>query len=385
MPCCWRRLFTDASIIKAVALILDRPPSSDPEPVVHALDMALIMAGAPGEGRRAAIERLLAALDDGENGAGDAAGDAAGDGSRDDALPPAPPAAKRLKLDHSTMPPPPPDDDRVRRPVPRHDCMSLDAFQRHLDGANTPVVIAGALAHWPALGPQRAWASPAYLLSRTHGGRRLVPVELGRAYTDPAWRQAIIPFRTFLSTHILAAGCANSATTGYLAQHNLFSQIPALRDDIAIPDYCYAAPPPRPAAAGGQTEAPRLHEPAINAWFGPRGTVSPLHTDPHANILAQVVGSKYVRLYAPDQTARVFPRGVDPDTAVDMANTSRAEVEAADGCGGEGLGADEKREWARACYVDTVLRPGEALYIPTGWWHYVRSLEVSFSVSFWWD
>ena len=375
MPCCWRRLFTDASIVKAVALILDRPFGSDPEPAVHALDMALIMAGAPGEGRRAAIGRLLQALDD----------------RRDDCCPDdaRSPAAKRLKLDPSSSTPLParPDDQQVRWPVPRRDRMSLEAFQRHLDGQNTPVVIAGALEHWPALGPQRAWASPAYLLSRTHGGRRLVPVELGRAYTDPAWRQAIIPFRVFLATHILAAaagaGPASATTaTGYLAQHNLFSQVPALRDDIAIPDYCYATPPSRPPTAA---ELPPLDEPAINAWFGPRGTISPLHTDPHANILAQVVGSKYVRLYAPDQTARVFPRGVDPDTAVDMANTSRAEVEAADGCGGEALGADEKREWAQARYVDTVLQPGEALYIPAGWWHYVRSLDVSFSVSFWWD
>ena len=31
-----------------------------------------------------------------------------------------------------------------------------------------------------------------------------------------------------------------------------------------------------------------------------------------------------------------------------------------------------------------VLGPGELLYIPRHAWHYVRSLETSFSVSFWW-
>ncbi len=35
-------------------------------------------------------------------------------------------------------------------------------------------------------------------------------------------------------------------------------------------------------------------------------------------------------------------------------------------------------------YYDVVLRPGQMLYIPPGWWHFVRSLSVSFSVSFWW-
>ena len=38
-----------------------------------------------------------------------------------------------------------------------------------------------------------------------------------------------------------------------------------------------------------------------------------------------------------------------------------------------------------AKYVETILEEGQCLYIPVGWWHYVRSLTVSFSVSFWWN
>jgi len=36
-------------------------------------------------------------------------------------------------------------------------------------------------------------------------------------------------------------------------------------------------------------------------------------------------------------------------------------------------------------FVEGVLGPGECLYIPVGWWHYVRSVSPSFSVSFWWN
>ncbi len=36
-------------------------------------------------------------------------------------------------------------------------------------------------------------------------------------------------------------------------------------------------------------------------------------------------------------------------------------------------------------HADCVLEPGEMLYIPPKWWHYVKSLSVSFSVSFWWQ
>ncbi|EFX03648.1 lysine-specific demethylase 8 [Grosmannia clavigera kw1407] len=74
-----------------------------------------------------------------------------------------------------------------------------------------------------------------------------------------------------------------------------------------------------------------------------------------------VVGRKYVRLYGPAQTAALRPRGCEG--GVDMGNTSSLDIP----------------------YVDCILEPGDTLYIPRGWWHYVRGLTVSFSVSFWWD
>jgi len=45
-----------------------------------------------------------------------------------------------------------------------------------------------------------------------------------------------------------------------------------------------------------------------NAWFGPLSTVSPLHHDPYHNLLAQVVGCKYVRIYGADQSHLLYPR-----------------------------------------------------------------------------
>jgi len=35
-------------------------------------------------------------------------------------------------------------------------------------------------------------------------------------------------------------------------------------------------------------------------------------------------------------------------------------------------------------FMDCILEDGELLYIPPKWWHYIRSLSTSFSVSFWW-
>lgn len=42
-------------------------------------------------------------------------------------------------------------------------------------------------------------------------------------------------------------------------------------------------------------------------------------------------------------------------------------------------------DFSKASYQECVLRPRDVLFIPQQHWHYVRSLELSFSVSFWWS
>jgi lysine-specific demethylase 8 len=277
----------------------------------------------------------------------------------------------------------------VTKPIPRVSNISFAAFEAHIhhpanpDLGPEPLIITSALSVWPAFttGP---WNSPSYLLFRTISGRRLVPIETGRSYVDAGWGQSIIPFKKFLETYITNP----SSTPGYLAQHDLFTQIPSLRNDIAIPDYCYTTPsPPHHSSplASKHAAFPRLEDPVLNAWFGPAGTISPLHTDPYHNILTQVVGSKYVRLYAPRESAKLYARGVE-DGGVDMQNTSAVDVGVWEGWDGSVEEAREKWPLVEGAeFVDCVLGEGDALYIPVGWWHYVRSLSVSFSVSFWWN
>eukprot|EP00064_Thunnus_orientalis_P002480 superscaffoldBa00000184_g2487 len=136
-------------------------------------------------------------------------------------------------------------------------------------------------------------------------------------------------------------------------------EIPELKEDIRLPDYCCL----------GEGDEDDI---TINAWFGPGGTVSPLHQDPQQNFLAQVVGSKYIRLYSPEDTDKLYPH-----QSQFLHNTSQVEVENPD--------TVQFPEFAKAPYLECVLQPGDMLFIPVQHWHYIRSLELSFSVSFWWS
>ncbi|KAL2051619.1 hypothetical protein ABVK25_008033 [Lepraria finkii] len=335
---------------------------------VRLLDMAVIIAGAARREERG--EELVGALQN---------------YVEEQELDPGPPRKKRRRGEEDSAFPMTEGKNvpEIRKPIPTVSNMSTASFEKHLK-TGSPLVIRDALTHWPAL-HERPWKNPEYLLKRTFGGRRLIPVEIGRSYTDEGWGQKIVTFREFMDGCLLHGlpdepdgKAAPSSSLGYLAQHDLFTQIPSLRNDIYIPDYCYTDPPPPSSGTplASQPPTPQHDEPMLHAWLGPAGPVSPLHPDTYYNVLCQVVGKKYVRLYAPTESEKVYPKGVEGG-GIDMSNTSEVDVEDVDPVR---FPLFEKAE-----YVECILKAGECLYIPVGWWHYVRSLTVSFSVSFWWN
>ena len=359
---CWKRLYTDASVRKALTIFrlhLQRPHEDFPanwlNDIIVTLDMALIMTGAPR--REKLIEHIFSELQQ--------------HADKSSHLRDCQPSLDTFPVESYKAP-------QIEKPI-RRTPMNLSGFEKHLE-TKRPILLIGELSLWPAFKDQK-WSSPSYLLSKTFGGKRLVPIELGRSYTDDGFGQAIMPFGDFMSNYLLIT---SGKDIGYLAQHDLFSQIPDLQKDIRIPIFCSTnPPPPAPGTPLANAKIPHLETPLTKMWLGPAGTISPLHTDPYHNILSQVVGKKYVRLYSPHESSKLYPRGTTDD-GIDMSNTSRVEAEQVE----MSLEEDSDGEFplfAKANYVETILNEGDCLYIPVGWWHYVRSLTASISVSFWWN
>jgi len=236
-------------------------------------------------------------------------------------------------------------------PVASLACPSLPEFLTSCYLPQVPHLLKDCISSWPAMeegGPCR-WNTERLVQL---AGPRTVPVELGAKYTDHSWTQKLMTIDDFVEKHMRSC----DGPVGYLAQHQLLEQVPALMDDIEIPDYCYT---------GDEEDVD------VNVWIGPRGTVSPPHTDPKHNILCQVAGTKFIALFLPSETPNLYPSSMPM-----MENTSTVDLDFPD------LEKFPKlKELKGFC---AVIGPGDSLYIPKGVWHYVRSLEESFSVSFWW-
>ncbi|XP_048408587.1 lysine-specific demethylase 8 [Stegostoma tigrinum] len=329
----WRRVYSHGCLFKAVCLCKDEATLSE---AIKTCDMGLLMGAVILDNILIRLVRVLQRYN------------TAGKRPLEDAASHQESSRKKLNVSLPLV-----QEMRTGMGVPRVHCPSLEYFRTQYLIPQKPVILEGIVDHWPAVRDCK-W-SVEYI--REIAGCRTVPVELGSRYTDEQWSQTLMTVNEFTEKYILDQ--VEQEPIGYLAQHQLFEQIPELRQDIDIPDYCCL----------GDTDEDEI---TINAWFGPMGTISPLHQDPQQNFLTQVVGQKYIRLYSPAETARLYPHPTQL-----LHNTSQVDVENPD--------LVSFPEFKLADFQECILRPGEVLFIPMKYWHYVRSLDVSFSVSFWWS
>ncbi|CAH8625966.1 unnamed protein product [Schistosoma bovis] len=261
----------------------------------------------------------------------------------------------------------------------RINCPSIELFN-HLIKFNKPFIITNAINFWPAYNNnnQHKWTINYWL---HHYGYRLVPIEIGQKYTEENWGQKLMTIHEFIN-HYFNQSIINNQNNenkmkGYLAQYDIFTQIPELVNDIYIPDYCYVTGGDEPINNSDDNDNHHIDTIETNIWFGPKNTISPLHHDnDRANLLTQIHGYKLIILYSSLETKNLYPYN---DNSM-LCNTSKIDL--------DHLNIDLMNEFPKFQNVHgyySILKPGEMLYIPPRCWHYVRSLTASYSVNFWWN
>jgi hypothetical protein len=225
------------------------------------------------------------------------------------------------------------------REVERRAPPSADELFERYFCAGTPVLITGLMTAWPALA---RW-SPTYFKERV--GDAPIVITSGRA-ADPDYDRN---YAKHLETTTMASFADRVAAAGesndfYMVSNNRNLEASSLRpllDDVVIPtDYL----------------DPERLQGCVSLWFGPKGTLTPLHHDTTNVLFCQIVGKKRFRLIAPQETS-LLPGARDYYASI----------------------ADAREG---ATIKEVVVSPGEALFLPVGWWHEVEALDVSISLSF---
>lgn len=225
--------------------------------------------------------------------------------------------------------------------------LSRDEFLRDYYTANRPVVITGMIEDWPAL---QTW-TPASLRERF--GSREVEVQLGRTQNQSYEAEATkhkqkMPFRQYVEM-VVNGGATNDYYMTANNSSNNFAALHELWDDIVqIPEYLDGSSPQKGFF-----------------WFGPKGTITPLHHDLTNNFMAQVYGRKLVRLVPSCDLAHVYN---------DHQCYSRVDAGHVD--------PQQLPDFSNCHVIDCEIGPGEILFLPIGWWHYVVGLEISITMSF---
>jgi len=219
-----------------------------------------------------------------------------------------------------------------------------DAFYHHHYEANRPAKLTGLIDHWPALAH---WSLDHFA---NVAGDAVVEAQVERE-RDPDYELAKDDHRRLVRFGELIEWLRGDTPSNdiYLTAYNSGTNAAALAplwDDMAP----IALLDPRPRDGF--------------FWLGPRGTLTPWHHDLTNNLLVQVMGRKRVRMAPPWAFAR-------------MRNSRHCFSD----WGNETLPAGPG-DAAIPPVLETIIGPGEAIFLPVGWWHQVEALDLSASMSF---
>jgi hypothetical protein len=209
---------------------------------------------------------------------------------------------------------------------------------------NRAVILRGLTSHWPA---SKLW-SPDYFATRY--GSVTVEISAGRA-RDPRYEDHIERHMTHCTVAELVQRCALGRSNDfYLVAKNAAlatAELAPLLEDIGDLEGFVDT------RSGGR----------VSLWFGPAGTITPLHHDACPILFAQIFGRKRVRLVSPFELGSV--------------RNDR-------NCYSQWDPAAETAEPGSAFppIFEAELSPGDLLFIPLGFWHHVESLTTSISLSF---
>jgi len=245
--------------------------------------------------------------------------------------------------------------------------VDLKTFREEIVPACKPVVLKGLVDEWPAV--QAARESPralANFIQRFDNGKQVLMME-----GPPSIRGRIF-YREDMSGFNFERRPAQISATlerllGQVADPDpptLFIESAPTEDSLTG----FAAAHEMPLVA--PEYAPRI-------WIGNFVTVR-THFDMFENIACVIGGRRRFTLFPPDQSANLYLGPIDfTPSGVPVSMVPLHEPD---------LARFPRFATALEHAQSAELTPGDALYIPYGWWHHVESLTpFNLLVNYWWN
>ena len=251
------------------------------------------------------------------------------------------------------------------KPVPEVEAMPADALDARLRGADRPFVFRGLVADWPLVeaGRKSGREARGYLLGKHRDAQFLVSIggrgTGGRLFYDDAMQMNFRTVRAKLP--------------------EIFAQIDAVENE-ADPPPIYLASIDVHDFFDGLHEANHVdlgdRSCLASIWMGTRTRIA-AHNDFPDNLACVAVGRRRFTLFPPEQFRNLYLGPID-NTPAGRA-VSMVDLHASD------FGKYPRfREALRHAQVPE-LGPGDALYIPSMWYHHVEGLDpFNVLVNYWW-
>ena len=229
--------------------------------------------------------------------------------------------------------------------VDRRENLSPEEFQRDYFLANRPVIFSGAAAGWSCV---RKWSLDYF--ESAYGEQDLLLVDapgLTRREGQPGYE--------FLRLRELVRSI-RSAGDKYLRFSPLMHEFPTLAADL---DMGWLE-----RMRGGSTFARTYY-----MFIGGSGHRTYLHNDQPCNLFVQVRGEKKWTLFAPEDSALLYPAVGNTAYVQSQVNLSQPDY-------------DRHPLFRYARPITAHLRPGDVLYVPPFLWHEVENLGETIAVGY---
>ncbi|XP_043697785.1 uncharacterized protein LOC122648635 isoform X2 [Telopea speciosissima] len=267
---------------------------------------------------------------------------------------------------------------------------SPEVFTSQIESRNAPAVFHGCIKDWEAISKWNP-SNTGLDYFQEQVGSSVVEAMLSRSapvfYGDLRSHERVqLPFSTFIISckqllqnaddgSVVCVESEDHGLTGsnreqdtyqlYLAQVPILnmenqerSQLEILKEDIQMPTFL-------------ETKAVA----SINIWMNNSKSRSSTHYDPHHNLLCVVAGCKKVFLWPPSVSPSMYLMPIFGEAS----NHSSVSLENPD------FSVHPRAKHLMEYSQTAILCPGDALFIPEGWFHQVDSNDLTIAVNFWWQ